>query len=124
MLSALRLSHARVSLKYVRCQSSGQADFELLNIRVTREFLPLAESTSVFDGAAKSSRVSVADAMKAIEERQEQRKKSGVFAIEATRCKHGFPRAYVVISPNSFDVAELTNTNLHAYICSNCPYMK
>ena len=96
MLSALRSSHARSGLKHVRCQSSRQADFEQLKIRVTREFLPLAESTSEFDGAAKSTKVSVADAMKTIEERQEQRKKSGIFAIEATRCKHGFPRAFVV----------------------------
>lgn len=96
MLSALRLSCTRSGLKHVRCESSAQAELEQLGVRVTRDFLPLAESTSMFDGAAKSSRVSVTEAMKTIEERQEQRKKSGIFAIEATRCKHGFPRAFVV----------------------------
>ena len=42
------------------------------------------------------SEQSVNDAVKVIEERQVFHRISNVFAIEASRCKYGFPRAYVV----------------------------
>jgi hypothetical protein len=39
---------------------------------------------------------SVAKAVSAIEERQEFHRISSVLAIDRTRCRHGFPRAYIV----------------------------
>ena len=38
----------------------------------------------------------IADAVACIEERQEQRSLPGIVAIEKTKCKHGYPRAYMV----------------------------
>lgn len=96
MLPAFRATCMRSAANSARFCTAKKLDVEELRLRVTRKYLPLADSTSKLDESARCSRASIAESLKTIEDRQEQRKKSGIFAIEGTRCKHGFPRAYMV----------------------------
>jgi len=96
MLPAFRVSCVRNTANSARFCTGKSFDVEEIRLRVTKKYLPLADSTSKLDESARCSRASIAESLKSIEERQEQRKKSGIFAIEGTRCKHGFPRAYMV----------------------------
>ena len=67
--------------------------------KVVKHYLPSAELASVHTPAERVEvygRPSLCESIKTIEERQVAHKLSGLFAIEKTRCRHGFPRAYVV----------------------------
>lgn len=61
--------------------------------KVTEKYLPNA--LPVLSGCEGNDAETI-EAIKTIEERQEFHKVSAIFAIEKSRCKHGFPRAYVV----------------------------
>lgn len=96
MLCAFRVPRMRNATRNCYFCTSKDVDADKLRIHVTHKYLPLADSTSMLDDNPRCSRASIVESLKTIEERQEQRKKSGIFAIEGTRCKHGFPRAFVV----------------------------